>query len=129
MSKHVFYTGDSLKLQYSYGLKESGTISFEVMTTDSPDYFRVILRKDDDVVYDRDISVIDIDTFDYYLVVPKVSNDLLNAGYIASLWNHRMLYLMYGEGDGTMYQAAAAICNAMVICCYDYHRLGFLPLA
>lgn len=126
MAQHFWYTESGIKVQYGYGLKERGVLTMEVLRTDSVLHYRVVLTKDSEVVYDRELSIVDIDNFNY-VGVPKVTDDLLCAGYIASLWNHRMLYLMYGDGDGTLYQAAVAICNAMVAKCYDFDRLGFLP--
>ena len=126
MGQHFFHNGDSIKVQYGYGLTQSGVLTFEVTTTDSPEHYRVILCKDNEVVYDREISLEEINNY-IYINVPYTSDNLLNAGYIASLWNHRMLYLMYGDGDGTLYEAAVAICNAVVSKCYDFERLGFLP--
>lgn len=129
MSKHFHgkyftYERGKVKVQRPYEAMPNGTVTFEVTGAEDGNMFRLILLKDDEVVYDRELYTDQIDAH-HFNGPPKTSNNLLNAAYIGSLWNHRILHLMYDTNkNGGLYKAAVAICHSVSGAMYELERLG-----
>ena len=101
MSKYLTQTEDSIKV-----VGDSGRIVFEVIGKDNDDNFRLVLTNNGEVLYDRYMTLADIEAYNYSGTTVAVTNRL-NAAQIAAMWNHRVFHLTYAEDPGNRYYNAA----------------------
>jgi hypothetical protein len=117
MSKYLTQTEDSIKV-----VGDSGRVVFEVFGKDYDDVFRLVLSNNGEVLYNRFMTLAEIEAYDYSGTTVAVTNRL-NAAQIAAMWNHRVFHLTYTEDPGNRYyNASVHIVNVIRNAVHDARR-------